>query len=89
LGLEIKKSWYRVKTTELDLRTVTQGDNDQEESMQRIIFIDYEGRFASRDTLRAERLSQRRAAAERCVRTGALRRCTPVPMVSPLASTRS
>jgi hypothetical protein len=45
--------------------------------MQRIIFIDYEGRFVSRDALRAERLSQRRAAAERCVRTGALRRCAP------------
>ena len=46
--------------------------------MDRIIGIEH-GRDWSRDEqARTERLRHRRAAAERCERTGVLRRCTPV-----------
>ena len=47
--------------------------------MQRIIFIDYQGRFVNSDRELMRQLVHRRAAAERCLRSGWLRRCTPVP----------
>ena len=47
--------------------------------MERIVSIDHQGGWTRDDTVRAERLRHRRAAAERCVREGLLRRCAPVP----------
>jgi hypothetical protein len=46
--------------------------------MERIIGIEHRGGAAREDQTRTERLRQRRAADERCERTGVLRRCTPV-----------
>ena len=47
--------------------------------MERIVSIDHLGGWSRDETMKAERLRHRRAAAERCVRAGLLRRCTPVP----------
>lgn len=47
--------------------------------MNRIGSIDHIVNSALDEHVRAERLRHRRAAQERCVRTGLLRRCTPVP----------
>ena len=47
--------------------------------MERIIGIDHLGGWTREDTVKAERLRHRRAAAERCERAGLLRRCAPVP----------
>jgi hypothetical protein len=47
--------------------------------MERIVSIEHHGGWIRDDALRAERLQHRRAAAERCARTGLLRLCTPVP----------
>lgn len=47
--------------------------------MERITGIDHRGGRGRDDVMKAERLRHRRAAAERCARTGLLRRCTPVP----------
>jgi len=46
--------------------------------MERITGIDHLGGWGRDDAMKAERLRHRRAAAERCARTGLLRRCTPV-----------
>ncbi len=47
--------------------------------MERIAIIDHAGGWTRDDTMRAERLRHRRAAARRCVRAGLLRLCAPVP----------
>jgi hypothetical protein len=47
--------------------------------MDRIVSIDNVGSSSRDEIVRAERLRDRRAARERCVRAGLLRRCTPVP----------
>ena len=47
--------------------------------MERITGMDHLGGRSRDDALKAERLRHRRAAAERCARTGLLRLCTPVP----------
>jgi hypothetical protein len=47
--------------------------------MERVIGIDHLGGWSRDDSMKAERLIHRRAAEARCVRTGLLRRCTPVP----------
>ncbi len=47
--------------------------------MERIVSIDHIGGSARDEPVRAERLRHRRAAEERCVRAGLLRRCAPVP----------
>jgi hypothetical protein len=47
--------------------------------MERIIGIDHCGGWSRDETTQAERLRNRRAAAERCERVGLLRRCVPVP----------
>ena len=47
--------------------------------MERVIGIDHAGGWSRDETMKAERLRHRRAAAERCARAGLLRRCTPVP----------
>ena len=46
--------------------------------MERVIGIDHQGGWSHEEAVRAERLRHRRAAEERCVRAGLLRRCTPV-----------
>ena len=46
--------------------------------MERIAGIDHLGGWSRDDAMKAERLRHRRAAAQRCARTGLLRRCTPV-----------
>jgi hypothetical protein len=46
--------------------------------MERIIGIGHQGGWTRDEQMKAERLRHRRAAGERCERTGALRRCTPV-----------
>ena len=46
--------------------------------MERIIGIEHQGGWVRDDQMKAERLRHRRAADERCERTGVLRRCTPV-----------
>jgi hypothetical protein len=46
--------------------------------MERIIGIEHQGGWTREAQVRAERLRDRRAAGERCARTGVLRRCTPV-----------
>ena len=46
--------------------------------MERIIGIEHYGGWARDEQAKAERLRHRRAAEERCQRTGVLRRCTPV-----------
>jgi hypothetical protein len=53
--------------------------------MERIAGINDLGGLARDEVTRAERLRHRRAAAERCERTGLLRRCATVP---PRAVTR-
>ena len=50
--------------------------------MERIVGIDHLGGWTRDDSLRTERLQQRRAAAERCARAGLLRRCVPVPQAT-------
>jgi hypothetical protein len=45
--------------------------------MERIIGIEHRGGW-TRDQARTEWRRHRRAAGERCERTGVLRRCTPV-----------
>lgn len=47
--------------------------------MDRTVSIDHTAGSARDENTRAERLRHRRAADERCVRAGLLRRCTPVP----------
>ncbi len=47
--------------------------------MDRIGSIDHIADSAREESVRAERLRHRRAAQERCVRAGLLRRCTPLP----------
>jgi hypothetical protein len=47
--------------------------------MERIVSIDHQGGWTREDAMRTERLRHRRAAAQRCVRAGLLRLCTPVP----------
>ena len=47
--------------------------------MERVIGIDHTGGWSRDETMKAEQLRHRRAAAERCARAGLLRRCTPVP----------
>jgi len=46
--------------------------------MDRIIGIAHRGGWARDEDVRSEQLRHRRAAGERCVRAGILRRCTPV-----------
>ena len=46
--------------------------------MERVIGLDHQGGWSRDEALRAERLRHRRAAEERCVRAGLLRRCSPV-----------
>ena len=46
--------------------------------MERIIGIEHHGGSARDEQMKAERLRHRRAADERCERTGVPRRCTPV-----------
>ena len=46
--------------------------------MERVIGMEHQGGWIRDDGPRAERLRHRRAAEERCVRAGLLRRCTPV-----------
>ena len=46
--------------------------------MDRVIGMEHQSGSIREDVLRAERLRHRRAADERCVRAGLLRRCTPV-----------
>jgi hypothetical protein len=45
--------------------------------MYRTIFIDDRGRFGADERRRATRIAHLRAAAERCLRRGILRRCHP------------
>ncbi len=47
--------------------------------MDRIVSIDHIAGSARDENVRCERLRHRRAAEERCVRAGLLRRCAPVP----------
>ena len=47
--------------------------------MERIVSLDHLGGWSRDETMKAERLRHRLAAAERCKRTGLLRRCAPVP----------
>jgi hypothetical protein len=47
--------------------------------MERIIGLDHRGGWSRHDDLKAERLRHRRAAEARCVRSGLLRLCGPVP----------
>jgi len=47
--------------------------------MDRIVRIDHIAGSARDDDVRYERLRHRRAAEERCVRAGLLRRCAPAP----------
>jgi hypothetical protein len=46
--------------------------------MDRVIGIEYRRSWTGDARVRAERLSDRRAAAARCERAGLLRRCRPV-----------
>ena len=46
--------------------------------MERITGIDHLGGWSRDDAMKAERLRHRRAAAERCARTGLLHLCTAV-----------
>jgi hypothetical protein len=46
--------------------------------MERIIDIEHRGGWVRDEQIRAERLRHRRAAGERCRRSGLLRRCSPV-----------
>jgi hypothetical protein len=46
--------------------------------MERVIAIGHQSDWSRDGAVRAELLRHRRAAAERCVRAGLLRRCTPV-----------
>jgi hypothetical protein len=50
--------------------------------MERIISIDHFVGRSDSDIPRAERLRNRRAAAERCARTGLLHLCAAVPPVA-------
>ena len=45
--------------------------------MERITGIDHLGGWSRDDAMKAERLRHRRAAAQRCARTGLLRLCAP------------
>jgi hypothetical protein len=47
--------------------------------MERVISIEHRGVWTRDEHARADRLRDRRAAEERCERTGLLRRCSPVP----------
>jgi hypothetical protein len=47
--------------------------------MERIIGIDLRGGWSRDDQMKAERLRHHRAAVARCVRSGLLRLCGPVP----------
>ena len=47
--------------------------------MERIVSMDHVGSSSRDERVRGERLRHRRAARERCVRTGLLHRCTPAP----------
>jgi hypothetical protein len=46
--------------------------------MERIIGIEHNAGWSRDEQMAAELLRHRRAADERCERTGVLRRCTPV-----------
>ena len=46
--------------------------------MERVIGIEHRGGWVRDDQMRAERLRHRRAADERCERSGILRSCAPV-----------
>jgi hypothetical protein len=46
--------------------------------MERIIGMEHQGGWVRDEQVKAERLRHRRAAGERCERSGVLRRCTPV-----------
>ncbi len=46
--------------------------------MERVISIEHRRGWSHDEQLRAERLRHRRAAEERCVRSGLLRLCAPV-----------
>jgi hypothetical protein len=46
--------------------------------MERVISIEHRGGWVRDEQMKAERLRHRRAADERCARTGVLRRCAPV-----------
>jgi hypothetical protein len=47
--------------------------------MERITGIEHLGGWSRDESVRAEALRHRRAAAERCERAGLLRLCAPVP----------
>jgi hypothetical protein len=47
--------------------------------MERVIGIYQTGGWSRDETMKAEQLRHRRAAAERCERAGLLRLCAPVP----------